>query len=90
MKKTWRFYTMSVFLLIMAFVFSLAIGAETYDPDGTASEEFLFDQVECNRTLILNCVDEEGQLIKQVSYQTKRGVEELISFGLNGYDLVAF
>ena len=91
MKKAWKLCTVMGFLVTVLLTFSLSVaGNAYYDPDGTASEEFLFDAAECDRTVLLNCVDEEGTLIKQVYYRTKKGEEDLISFALYGYDLVAF
>ena len=88
MRKLLKWCLMLTFLIAMTLACS--IGADAYEPDGTASTEYLFDAADCNRTLIVNCVDENGYLIKQINYQTKKNEDDFVSFTLYGYDFYAF
>ena len=68
------------FGILLAILLSLSAGATGYEPDGTSSEEYLFPAADCNRTIYVNCVDKDtGEVVKSVTYHTKRDVDELIS-----------
>lgn len=89
MKKVFRFFIVFVFCAVMLLAFSLSASA-AYEPDGTTSVEYEFDAAECNRTLVVNCVDENGTHLKTVQFQTKRGEDTSAAFALYGYDIIAF
>ena len=89
MKKTLRYCLIAVFFTVILFALSVSVSAE-YEPDGSTSVEYKFDAAECNRTLIVDCVDENGMLLKKVQFQTKRGEETSASFCLYGYEVVGF
>ena len=78
---------LSILLLLLL---SVSAGAATYEPDGGSDTEYLFPDSECNRTLVVRCVDEAGSLIKTVTYFTKRGEDALVTLGLYGYDIIGF
>ena len=90
MKRCIKFFVVTVFSLIMILGCTLAVSAAYYEPDGGSSAEYLFPASECNRTLIVNCVDTSGNLIKRVTYYTKRGEDDLISLSVYGMDIVGF
>lgn len=90
MKKTLKYCFAFVFFTAMVFVLSLSASAGTYEPDTTTSVEYGFDAAECDRTLIIDCIDESGTLLKEVQVQTKRGDEYLANVCLYGYEVVAF
>ena len=83
------FFIVFVFCSVMLLAFSLSASA-AYEPDGTTSVEYEFDAAECNRTLIVNCVDENGTHLKTVQFEIKRGEETSAVFSLGGYDIIAF
>ena len=89
MKKVFRFFIVFVFCAVSLLVFSLSASA-AYEPDGTTSVEYEFDAADCNRALIVNCVDENGTHLKTVRFETKRGEETSAAFSLCGYDIIAF
>ena len=89
MKKVFRFFIVFVFCAVSLLVFSLSASA-AYEPDGTTSVEYEFDAADCNRALIVNCVDENGTPLKTVRFETKRGEETSAAFSLCGYDIIAF
>ena len=89
MKKAFRFFIVFVFCSAMLLAFSLSASA-AYEPDGTTSVEYEFDAADCNRTLTVNCVDENGTHLKTVQFQTKRGEDTSAAFALYGYDIIAF
>ena len=89
MKNLLKWCLMLTFLIAMTLACSIGADA-AYEPDGTSSTEYLFDAAECNRTLVLNFVDENGNLIKQVNFQTKRGEEDVAGATVYGYDIVKF
>ena len=76
MRKLLKWCLMLTFLITMTLACSIGADAAYYEPDGTASTEYLFDAAECNRTLVVNCVDANGNLIKQVNFMTKKGEED--------------
>ena len=90
MKRVFRFCTVFAFCTMMLIAFSLSASAEIYEPDGSTSVEYKFDATECNRALIVNCVDENGKLLKSVRYETKRGEELLAGPALYGYEIIGF
>ena len=90
MRKLWKYCVAFVFVATMLFALSLSASAGIYEPDGTTAVEYAFDAADCNRTLIVNCVDENGTQLKTVQLQTKRGEDDSIVFGLCGYDIIAF
>ena len=90
MKKLLKWCLMLTFLIAMTLACSIGADAAYYEPDGTASTEYLFDAAECNRTLVVNCVDANGDLIKQVNFMTKKGEEDTAILHLYGYDFYAF
>ena len=89
MKKLLKWCAVLTFLLASVLACSLSASA-AYEPDGTSSTEYLFDAAECNRTLVLKCVDESGNLLKQVNFETKRGEDDVATVHLYGYDMIAF
>lgn len=90
MRKLWKYCVVFVFVATMFFALSLSASAGIYEPDGTTSVEYEFDAAECNRTLTVNCVDENGTHLKTVQFQTKRGEDTSAAFALYGYDIIAF
>ena len=90
MRKLWKYCVVIVFVATMFFALSLSASAGIYEPDGSTSVEYEFDAADCNRTLTVNCVDENGTHLKTVQFQTKRGEDTAVAFGLCGYDIIAF
>ena len=90
MRKLWKYCVVFVFIATMFFALSLSASAGIYEPDGTTSVEYEFDAADCNRTLTVNCVDENGTHLKTVQFQTKRGEDTAVALGLCGYDIIAF
>lgn len=90
MKKYVKILTVAFFSVALLLTLAISVGAVTYEPDGSGSSEYLFDASECNRTVVVNCVDESGNLIKTVTYFTKTGEDDLISLSIYGIDIVAF
>ena len=90
MKKYVKILTVTLFSVVLLLSLVFSVGAVTYEPDGSGSSEYLFDVSECNRTIVVNCVDESGELIKTVTYFTKTGEDDLISLSIYGIDIVAF
>ena len=90
MKRSVKFL-ITVFLFTVALVsLCISVGAENYEPDGSTSVVYDCDASDSNRTMIVKCVDESGNLIKQVTYKCKKGEDKIVGFGLYGYDIVAF
>ena len=82
---------MMVFIVILIMtLFGITASAAYYEPDGTYSTEYEVSSEESNRTFIVKCVDENGTLLKQVTYACKHGDDNLISLSLYGYDIVGF
>jgi hypothetical protein len=90
MKRVLKWGIVLTFLLAAVLACSISASAKSYEPDGTVSTEYLFPSDECNRTLIVNCVDANGTLLKQVQFKTKKGEEDSAYFSLYGYDFYAF
>lgn len=90
MKKWIKLLFATVLPVVLLLVASGTVGAATYEPDGGSSTEYLYPAEDCNRTLVVNCVDESGSLIKTVTYLTKRGEDALVTLALYGYDIIGF
>ena len=90
MKKITRLCFLLVLCTFMFFALSLSASAVIYEPDGSSSVEYEYDSSDCDRTLVVNCIDESGTLLKQVQFKSKRGEEFLVSVNLNGYEIVGF
>ena len=90
MKKCIKPTLVAVLSILLLLLLSVSAGAATYEPDGGSDTEYLFPDSECNRTLVVRCVDEAGSLIKTVTYFTKRGEDALVTLGLYGYDIIGF
>ena len=90
MKTAWkRILFVGLFLMLSAFL-TVAVGAETYEADGGSATVYAFPSEDCNRTIVVRCVDESGTLLKTVTCYTKRGESTLLYFGIYGYDTVGF
>ena len=37
---------------------------DTYEPDGGTVTQYEYDSSECNRTIVVSCVDESGNLLR--------------------------
>ena len=84
-------FMIAITLVVMLFaVLGITASATYYEPDGSSSVEYQVSSSEANRTLIVNCVDESGNLIKKVTYHCKHGDDNLISLSVYGYDIVGF
>ena len=90
MKKIIRLCFLLVLCTVMFWGFSLSASAVIYEPDGSSSVEYRYVASDCDRTLVVNCINESGALLKQVQFKTKRGEELLVSVNLNGYEIVGF
>lgn len=90
MKTAWkRILFVGLFLMLSAFL-TVGVGAETYEADGGSATVYAFPSEDCNRTIVVRCVDESGTLLKTVTCYTKRGESTLLYFGIYGYDTVGF
>lgn len=91
MKRIYKWaVVIGMIVLMMTCMMLSASASHHYEPDGTAEEIYCYDASECNRKLVVNCVDESGTLIKKVVYHTKRGEEGVEGFFLYGYDLISY
>ena len=90
MKKYVKILTVAFLSVALLLTLAISVGAEYYEPDGSSSTEYLFTASECDRKVIVNCVDQSGNLIKKVTYHTKKGEDDLLSLSLYGYDIIAF
>lgn len=90
MRKSARLFFVILLPMVLLLLLSVSVGAEIYEPDGRGGTEYLFPASECNRTLVVNCLDESGKLIKTVTYLTKRGEDDLVTLALYGYDIIGF
>ena len=79
-----------LFFVAFAAFLTVAVGAETYEADGGSATVYAFPSEDCNRTIVVRCVDESGTLLKTVTCYTKRGESTLLYFGIYGYDTVGF
>ncbi len=90
MKNAWkRILFVGLFLMLSAFL-TIGVGAETYEADGGSATVYAFPSEDCNRTIVVRCVDESGTLLKTVTCYTKRGESTFLYFGIYGYDTVGF
>lgn len=90
MKTAWkRILFVGLFLMLSAFL-TVGVGAGTYEADGGSATMYEFPSDECNRTIVVRCVDESGTLLKTVTCYTKRGETAILYFGIYGYDVVGF
>ena len=91
MKRGWlkALFVLS-FVFCAMFAFSISSSAATYEPDGTTSTQYEYDSSECNRTIVVSCVDESGNLIKKVNIKTKYGADDLCFVSIYNYDPIAF
>ena len=90
MKNAWkRILFVGLFLMLSAFL-TVGVGAETYEADGGSATVYEFPSEDCNRTIVVRCVDESGTLLKTVTCYTKRGEAAILYFGIYGYDVVGF
>lgn len=88
--KTQKIILCITVILLMVMTLGISVSATYYEPDGSSSTEYEVDSSEVNRTLIVKCVDESGNLIKKVTYKCKRGDDDLVSLSLYGYDIIGF
>lgn len=79
-----------LFFVALAVFLTVGVGAETYEADGGSATVYAFPSEDCNRTIVVRCVDESGTLLKTVTCYTKRGESTLLYFGIYGYDTVGF
>ena len=56
-----------LFFAALAAFLTVAVGAETYEADGRSATVYEFPSDECNRTIVVRCVDESGTLLKTVT-----------------------
>ena len=67
MKRIYKWAAViGMIVLMMTCMMLSASASHHYEPDGTAEEIYCYDASECNRKLVVNCVDESGTLIKKV------------------------
>lgn len=83
-------FMMIIIVILTMILFGITASATYYEPDGSSSTEDEVSSSEANRTLIVKCVDESGNLLKKVTYNCKHGDNNLVSISLYGYDIVAF
>ena len=89
MKK--RIYFFLLCMAALSALWAVSVSADTYEPDGSISVEYLFDEADCNRQVYVTCVDyDTGKTVKEVVYYTKTGEDGLISLSLYGYDITDF
>lgn len=79
-----------LFFVALEVFLTVGVGAETYEADGGSATVYAFPSEDCNRTIVVRCVDESGTLLKTVTCYTKRGESTLLYFGIYGYDTVGF
>ena len=79
-----------LFFAALAVFLTVGVGAETYEADGGSATVYAFPSEDCNRTIVVRCVDENGTLLKTVTCYTKRGESTLLYFSIYGYDTVGF
>ena len=90
MKIAWKRILFVGLFLMLSVLLTVAVGAETYEADGGSATVYAFPSEDCNRTIVVRCVDESGTLLKTVTCYTKRGESTLLYFGIYGYDTVGF
>jgi hypothetical protein len=88
--KAFKILLIMAFMVVMFCAFSISSSAAQYEPDGTTSTQYEYDSSECNRTIVVNCVDQSGKLLKKVNIKTKHGEDDLCFVGIYNYDIVSF
>lgn len=78
------------FVFCAMFAFSISSSAATYEPDGGTVTQYEYDSSECNRTIVVSCVDESGNLLKKVNIKTKYGADDLCFVSIYNYDPISF
>lgn len=78
------------FVFCAMFAFSISSSAATYEPDGGTVTQYEYDSSECNRTIVVSCVDESGKLLKKVNIKTKHGADDLCFVSIYNYDPISF
>ncbi len=78
------------FVFCAMFAFSISSSAATYEPDGGTVTQYEYDSSECNRTIVVSCVDESGNLLKKVNIKTKHGADDLCFVSIYNYDPISF
>lgn len=92
-KKCIVIFGVMIFLMsALSIAASAAYGESVpYEPDGTTSTRYLYDSDECNRTIVVDCYDEDtGELIKTVNLETKRGEDSVAVVKIYGYRITSF
>lgn len=90
MNRRIRISVLVFFIVTLFLTLSFSVGAEVYEPDTSSSEVYTYDTSECNRTLKIRCVDEIGNLLKEVNFHVKTGEETYAHVSLYGYRPFAF
>ena len=71
MKKRMFFFLLC--MAVLSALWAVSVSADTYEPDGSISVEYLFDEADCNRQVYVTCVDyDTGKTVKEVVYYTKQ------------------
>ena len=89
-KKIIKILFMMAVIVCMFAAFGISSSAAMYEPDGSAVTQYEFDESECNRTIIVTCVDQSGKLLKKVNIETKRGEDDLCFVSLYNYRPIQF
>jgi len=91
MKRGWlkALFVLS-FVFCAMFAFSISSSAATYEPDGATVTQYEYDSSECNRTIVVTCVDESGKVLKKVNIKTKYGEDDLCFVSIYNYDPISF
>ena len=91
MKRVWlkAIFVLS-FVFCAMFAMSITSSAAPYEPDGTTSTQYEYDSSECNRTIVVSCVDESGKLLKKVNINTKYGADDLCFVSIYNYNPISF
>ena len=91
MKRGWlkALFVLS-FVFCAMFAFSISSSAASYEPDGATVTQYEYDSSECNRTIVVSCVDESGNLLKKVNIKTKYGADDLCFVSIYNYDPISF
>ena len=78
------------FVFCAMFAFSISSSAATYEPDGMTSNQYEYASNECNRTIVISCVDESGRLLKKINVNTKYGSDDICYVSIYNYNPIAF
>ena len=65
-----------LFFATLAVFLTVGVGAETYEADGGSTTVYEFPSEDCNRTIVVRCVDESGTLLKTVTCYTSAGKQQ--------------